>query len=646
MLKLFRNRGKALRWIMGGILFLVAASMVITLVPNVFGPADPSSEVLAEVSGQPVTTSDVEAALRQLRANNIPPEVLSMNAGSIIENLIAERVLFAESSALGIMPTEEELARWLQEILPDALFPGGQFVGARAYEGFIRQQLRQTVTEFERRVLYELAIELRLRRLVTDGISVTDQELKQRFHETNDSVQVEWVSVDSDGLQSQVSPSSEQLREYFESNKLRYRQAEQRPLRLLTVDPQGIAEQHDISDSEIELYYSQNQYRFEQPERVKLRHILFMTEDESEEQSDATLGEAEGVLQQLRDGADFAEMAKEHSDDPGNADRGGDLGWVSRGMMDPAFEEAGFALQVGAMTPAPVKSQFGYHLIRLDERQTGSVKPLSEVREVIRGDLQAERSQSDRYALVERALTAAEQADGDLRGAAEQIGVPFQEFPPFSRSELPATLPKSAGLIQAIFDQPVGEVFTASQEETVYIGFVTETVPARDSTFEEVDSTVRQDYVVTEAANLARERAGTLAENAREASAGLASAARRMSLAVVTSDFVRRDGDLGELGPVSALGEEAFTNTDGEIQGPVAIGSRWVVFRTIELRRADEAALAAEGDSLRQTLLSEKRNRMFDYFREQKVREYTENGLVLRYEDRIQAYLGLLQRAS
>ena len=646
MLKLFRNRGKALRWIMGGILFLVAASMVITLVPNVFGPADPASEVLAEVSGQPVTTSDVEAALRQLRANNIPPEVLSMNAGSIIENLIAERVLFAESSALGIIPTEEELARWLQEILPDSLFPGGQFVGARAYEGFIRQQLRQTVTEFERRVLYELAIELRLRRLVTDGISVTDQELKQRFHETNDSVQVEWVSVDSDGLQGQVSPSSEQLREYFESNKLRYRQAEQRPLRLLTVDPQGIAEQHDISDSEIELYYSQNQYRFEQPERVKLRHILFMTEDESEGQSDATLGEAEGVLQQLRDGADFAEMAKEHSDDPGNADRGGDLGWVSRGMMDPAFEEAGFALQVGAMTPAPVKSQFGYHLIRLDERQTGSVKPLSEVREVIRGDLQAERSQSDRYALVERALTAAEQADGDLRGAAEQIGVPFQAFPPFSRSELPATLPKSASLIQAIFDQPVGEVFTASQEETVYIGFVTETVPARDSTFEEVDSTVRQDYVVTEAANLARERAGTLAENAREASAGLASAARRMSLAVVTSDFVRRDGDLGELGPVSALGEEAFTKTDGEIQGPVAIGSRWVVFRTIELRQADEAALAAEGDSLRQTLLSEKRNRMFDYFREQKVREYTENGLVLRYEDRIQAYLGLLQRAS
>ena len=646
MLKLFRNRGKALRWVMGGILFLVAASMVITLVPNVFGPADPSTEVLAEVSGQAIATSDVEAQLRQLRANNIPSEVLSMNAGSIIENLIAERVLMAEASALGIIPTEEELALWLREQLPDVLFPDGKFVGARAYEGFVRQRFRQTVAEFERQILYSLAIELRLRRMVTDGISVTDRELKHRFHQTNDSVRIEWVSVDSDRLQSQVSPSAEQLREYFESNKLRYRQAEQRPLRLMTVDPQGAAEQHEISDAEIELYYSQNQYRFEQPERVKLRHILFMPDDESQEQTDAALGEAEGILQQLRDGADFAEMAKEHSDDPGNADRGGDLGWVSRGMMDPAFEEAGFALQVGEMTEAPVKSQFGYHLIQLDERQTGSVKPLSEVREVIRGDLQAERSQSDRYVLVERALAAAEQAGGDLRQAAEETGMPFQEFPAFSRSELPEALPKSAALIQAIFEQPVGEVFTASQEETVYIGFVTEAVPSRDSTYEEVDSTVRQDYVVTEAANLAREQAETLAETAREASADLTSAARGIGLAAVTSEFLRRDGDLGELGPISALGEEAFTKTDGEIQGPVPIGSRWVVFRTLELRQADEAALATEGDSLRQTLLSEKRNRMFDYFREQKVREYTENGLVLRYGDRIQAYLGLLQRAS
>ena len=132
MLKLFRNQGKALRWIMGCILFLVAASMVITLVPNVFGPADVGGETLAEVDGQTVTISDVEAVLRQYRSSEYPAEALSMMAGTVIETLIAERVLLAEAEALGLIPSEEELALWLREQLPDVLFPGGKFVGSAA----------------------------------------------------------------------------------------------------------------------------------------------------------------------------------------------------------------------------------------------------------------------------------------------------------------------------------------------------------------------------------------------------------------------------------------------------------------------------------------------------------------------------------
>ena len=450
--------------------------------------------------------------------------------------------------------------------------------------------------------------------------------------------------MDSDALQDQVSPSAEQLREYFDSNQLRYRHAERRPLKLLTVDPASASQEHEITDSEIELYYSQNQYRFEQPERVKVRHILFMTVDKSDEESDQALRAAEDVLEELRGGADFAALAKEHSDDPGNASSGGDLGWVSRGMMDSAFEEASFALQVGELSPAPVKSEFGYHLIRLDERESGSVKPLSEVSDVIREDLIAERSQADRFALLERALETAQQAAGDLARVASQLDLPFQEFAAFSRSELPGNLPRSAALVQSIFEQPVGEVFTTNQEETLYIGFVSESVPARDAEYEEVSATVRQDYVVTESANLARQRTEKLAEEARDASVTLADAARQAGLTARMTDFVKRDGDIGDLGPVSALGEDAFAGASDEIQGPLAIGSRWIVFRTVEMRPADESALLGESEALRTTLLEEKRGRVFEYFREQKVREYGESGLIVRYGDRIQSYLGQMQR--
>ncbi len=647
MLKLFQNQGKTLRWVMGGLLFLVAASMVITLIPNVFGPAGPANaDILAEVDGIPVTMRDVEVELRQQRAAGVPPEAISMMAGTAIENLIAERVLISEAAALDLVPTEEDLAGWLREFLPDVLFPDGKFIGARAYEGFVRQQFRRTVAEFEREVLYNIAIDLRLRRMVTDSLAVGEDEVKRRFHRESDMARIQWVAVDSDSMRGEVSPTPEQLREYFDSNKLRYRRPERRSLKLMTVGPDAAAGEHEITETEIELYYNQNQYRFEQPERVRVRHILFMTLDKSDEEAEDARQKAAQVLAELREGADFAELAKEHSEDPGNADNGGDLGWVSRGMMDPAFEEASFTLGAGEVSADPVKSQFGYHLIRLDERESGSVKPLSEVRDVIRGDLQAERSQNDRYALMESAMEAARQAGTALETAAAPLGLPYQELPAFGRSQLPASLPKAAALVRAVFEQPAGEVFSVAQEETLYIGIVPEVIPARDASYEEVASTVRGDFVDTESANLARLRAEALAQQVRDGKHDLAAAARAAGLQAQDGEPVRRDGDLGDLGPVSALGEEAFAEASGELQGPVAVGNRWIAFRTLELLPADESALATEGEALRESLLAEKRDRIFDYYRQQKVREYAESGLLVRYGESIQAYLRSMQSAT
>lgn len=641
MLKLFRNRGKALRWIMGSLLFLIAASMVITLIPNVFGPAGSArGDVLAEVNGLAVTAGEVDVELRQYDSSETPAEARAMMAGNAIENLIAERVLFAEATALGLVPTEDDLARWLREQLPDVLFPDGKFVGARVYEGFVRQQFRRTVAEFEREILYNLAIELRLRRMVTDPVSVTDEEVKRRFHERDDSVRIEWVSIDGASLRSAVSPTEEQLTEYFEANKLRYRHAERRPLKLIEVRPDAVAAEQEVSDAEIELYYSQNQYRFENPERVQVRHILFSTMDKSEDETDQARQRADEVLEQLRGGADFAELAKEHSEDPGNAANGGDLGWVTRGMMDPAFEDASFALQPGELSAAPVKSDFGYHLIRVDNRESGSVKPLSEVREVIRGDIVAERTEDARYQLMDTTLVAAQQAGGLLENAATQLGLPFQEFAPFGRSELPDSLPKAGGLLQAVFEEPVGEVFSVAESDgTLYIGIVNEMVPARDAEYTEVSEAVREDYIETEAANQAREQAEALLQRAQEEESDLAAAARRDGLRVQTSDFLKRSDELEGVGPLQALGPDVFAKTGGELQGPVAAGSLWVVLRTLELRPADESALAAEGEELRETLLAEKRNQVFESFRQRKLREYTEAGLLMRHADRIQAYV-------
>ncbi len=644
MLKLFQNQGKVLRWIMICILMLIAASMIITLVPNVFGPSGLTGEdVLADVNGQTVTLGDVETELRQYRAQNIPAASLSMMAGNVIETLITNRVLFSEAQALNLVPTDDELAQWLREQLPEVLFPGGEYIGAAAYAGFIRQQFSRTVQEFEREILYNIAIEQRLRRMVTDHVQVTEEEINQEFHQRNDSVRIEWAMVEAESMRSEVRPTQEQLREYFDSNKIRYRMPELRPLRLITVNPDTVQMETNISDMEIEMYYNQNQYRFENPARVKVRHILFSTMDKSEEETATALAKAEEVLEQLKSGSDFVELAAKYSEDPGNSQTGGDLGWVTRGMMDPAFEQASFDLPAGELSAAPVNSEFGYHLIRVDEQENRSVKPLSEVHDIIRDDLGAERTQNARYDLMENSLETTRQYGMDLASAARQMDLPFQEFEPFSRSNLPTALPKSSALVSAVFEQPGGEIFSVNQDETLYIGVVTEAVPSRESEYEEVSTVVERDYIETESANLARQKAEEVAQSARDNSNNLAATARPARLEVTTTDYLKRDAEVEGLGAISLLGEEAFRQADGTLQGPVAAGNRWILFRSLELRSADEAVLPLESKTLRAELLAQKRNELFNYYRQQKLREYMEKGLLNRNSNRIQSYLQSLQ---
>ncbi len=646
MLKLFQNRGKTLRWIMGALLFLIAGSMIITLVPSVFstqqGGAD--AQVLVEVGDRAVTMADLDAGLRQYaRGQAIPPETLAFFASSAVDNLIGERVLMNEADALGLIPSEQELAQWIRDQLPDLLFPDGKYVGAAAYRGFVQQQFQKTIPQFEADLLEEIAVQTRLKRLVTDSVSVSDEEVKRVFHRQNDAVRIEWAALERADLRSEVSVTDEKLAAYFAANKLRYRKQEERACKLITIGADYAADDIDLSEAEIELYYTENQYRFENPERYQARHILFSTMEKSEEETEAARKKAEEVLQQLRGGADFAALAAEHSEDPANAESGGDLGWVAPGAMVPEFEQAMFALDAGELSVEPVKTEFGYHLIRVDAKEPGSVKPLEEVRERIREDLMIERSQSARLELMDNALTAAQEHGVEMEKAAAAVNLPLQTFAPFSRAELPPDLPKASLLVSAIFEEPAEEVFSITQDGALHIGVVTAITPARDGEIEEFRDRVRENYVDDEASKLARAKAEELAQKARGNGGNLAAAARALRLKTATSDFVKRADSIEGVGRVETLGPEAFEKVDGSVIGPVGSGSRFVVYRSLDLRPADESALEDEGPAIRESQLDLKRERMFDYFRAQKLKEYADSGRIVRYESRIQEYLSFLR---
>ena len=167
------------------------------------------------------------------------------------------------------------------------------------------------------------------------------------------------------------------------------------------------AEVATVTDEELETYYRDNELRLTLPEQVRVRHILLTWKPMGTNDDRAAIREQmKPILEQARSGADFAELAKKHSDDA-TAGQGGDTGFFHRGQMVPAFEEVAFALQPGEISD-PVDTSFGVHILRLEERQAARLLPLEEIREQLREHIREEKM-----------AAAVEQENARLRQEAE-----------------------------------------------------------------------------------------------------------------------------------------------------------------------------------------------------------------------------------
>ena len=157
-----------------------------------------------------------------------------------------------------------------------------------------------------------------------------------------------------------------------------------------------------ITDDEIETYYKGHEEEFTNPESAKARHILLKVPEGADEKAwKEAESKAKDIKKKLENGEDFAELAKKYSDDPGSKNKGGDLGFFTKGRMVPEFESAAFSLKPGELSD-PVKTNFGYHLIEVQEKKAASTKTLAEVQAQIRQTLQTEKQQQLQDALIEK----------------------------------------------------------------------------------------------------------------------------------------------------------------------------------------------------------------------------------------------------
>jgi peptidyl-prolyl cis-trans isomerase D len=294
-----------------------------------------------------------------------------------LTNLINQKLMAQEARKLGLEVTEEEVQNAIMRY--PAFQIRGRFDVGR-YRALLGQN-RMKPEDFEESMAQEL-LQQKLRQLISTFAPVTDQEVLDYYSFGNEKVKIAFVHFKPEDFEESVQMDQEALDKYFEQNRESYRVPEKIKVAYLLIDPENYIDQIKLEEREIEAYYDFNIDRFQEPKRVRARHILLkLAQDADEKLEKEVRNRAQEILNEVKEGDDFGELARKYSDDP-NKSEGGDLGYFSAGTMEKPFEDAAFKLKPGEISDL-VRTRFGYHIIKAEDVKEAHTKPLNAVREQV-----------------------------------------------------------------------------------------------------------------------------------------------------------------------------------------------------------------------------------------------------------------------
>jgi peptidyl-prolyl cis-trans isomerase D len=509
----------------------------------------------------------------------------------VFEGLVTDRLVELEAKRLGIAVSDEAVARAIATS-PDWQ-DAGRFIGTDE----IRRRLDlQGLTEedYERSLRRQLLRES-LESLVGTAVTVSDAEVEREFRRRNEQVKIEYVLADAARFKAAIQPSEDEIRARFESKKDAYRIPEKRVVAYVLLDRATLQPQVAVADRDIELYYQDHREEFRQEEEACASHILVKVKagETGEGHPDAEAKAiAQGLLDQVRGGADFAALARKSSEDQGSAANGGDLGCFSPGRMVPEFDDAVFAMQPGQVSDL-VKTSFGYHVIRLASRRESTVQPLAQVKERIRTTV-TDRKVRELGEQKAEALAEVLGKGGALEEAARAQGLTVQRSAPFARGETPPVL-SSPTLVARVFEMKAGQTEKegfALPQGAAFISLA-EIQTARAPELKDVRDKVRADLVEEKAFDAARVAAAAV--KAKAETVGMEKAAAAAGLVrKETPALTGRGQPLADLGTGGALEAAAFTLPEKTPSDPVRTAAGWAILRVLERKPFDAAELAKQ----------------------------------------------------
>ncbi|MCP4402383.1 MAG: hypothetical protein GY801_34390 [bacterium] len=330
-----------------------------------------SQNAVAWVNGTPISSASFENSFRniygfykQIYGDNLTPQMMeNLQLEQVALNQLTQSTLLAQDAErYNLTVSDEELVQAIHD-MPQ--FQTNEQFDPSLYTSTLERS-RLNPEDFEAQVEQSLLVE-KVRHVIQQGARISDREVLNEYKAQTETVQVEGLLIKAESFKEHVVFTDEELQSYYDTHKEEFTTPPRIKIQYLHFDPQQLKAEITPTEEEIRQYYEANESEFNKGKEVNARHILLRTASDADEETLASVkAKAEELLSQLQDGADFAELAKEHSEDPGSAPEGGDLGFFTEGRMVPEFEEAAFALAKGEISEL-VKTQFGYHIIKVED---------------------------------------------------------------------------------------------------------------------------------------------------------------------------------------------------------------------------------------------------------------------------------------
>jgi peptidyl-prolyl cis-trans isomerase D len=584
----------------------LGAVVVVFIFWGIWNPREARERDLVKIDGQTITIAEAKNYYQRLRESyqSIYRETFTEEMAKkmglkerAVRELVNKVLLLQEAHRLGLTATPEEVQALIQEdprFQRDGVFDKATYLRAL-------QRARLTAKEFEADQEQMLLLS-KVQRLIISSAKVSDQEVLDSYRAIFEKVNLDVLSLNPADIK-EVSVTSDEVKGYFAKHREDFKIPARVRAQYLLFDAKDYAKHIQITPKELEDYYQNNREKFTQPRRVKVRHILIRAEAKDTESSAKARKKAESIREEAVKGKDFAQLAKQYSEDPGTKGQGGDLGYFTRGQLVPEFEQEAFSLKVGEISKV-IQTPYGFHILKVDDIQEAKVEPLEKVKEQIATFLRTRKARELAHDEADEAYATASKAKG-LDSFAKEKNLRLKETGLFSANDKVDLDPK---LKDAALSLSKGEVSPVLRlGETFAVLQVLERREPRTPDLKEAEGQVSEALRREKQKEKALTRAKEVLEKLRKG-AEVKSLAAQERFKVEETGFFERGTDPPRMGTSEELRKALATlsRKNPYPENPIFLDGKYCILHLKEKKDIDLARFNSQKENYCLALLQQK----------------------------------------